>query len=175
MSSVFENSNNRKVLGLGGGCHWCTEAVFKSLNGISNVRQGWIKSKFPHDTYSEAVVLEFDKSIIPAQVLLEIHLRTHSSTSQHKLRSKNRSAVYFFETNETDFEFKTLQKFIERHQDQFKNPAISMVLRLVDFKLNESKYLDYYKKNRNNQFCKRYIDPKLAKLQSEFSSLMSSK
>ncbi len=50
-----------------------------------------------------------------------------------------------------------------------------MVLRLVDFKLNESKYLDYYKKNRNNQFCKRYIDPMLAKLQSEFSSLMSSK
>ena len=134
-----------------------------------------MKSKFPHDTYSEAVVLEFDKSIIPAQVLLEIHLRTHSSTSQHKLRSKNRSAVYFFETNETDFEFKTLQKFIERHQDQFKNPAISMVLRLVEFKLNESKYLDCYKKNRNNQFCKRYIDPKLAKVQSEFISFMSSK
>lgn len=75
-------------IGFGGGCHWCTEAVFNALSGIINVQQGFIKSPAPNDYFSEAVIVEFEPNEIPIETLIEIHLRTHSSTSDHKMRKK---------------------------------------------------------------------------------------
>ncbi len=53
--------------GFGGGCHWCTEAVFRSLCGVQTVRQGFIASDPPQDSYSEAVVVTWD----PDEITLE--------------------------------------------------------------------------------------------------------
>ncbi|WP_317040044.1 peptide-methionine (S)-S-oxide reductase [Flavobacterium tructae] len=88
------------TIGFGGGCHWCTEAVFDFFKGVTNVQQGWIKSEAPDDTFSEAVLVDFDSRIIPLEVLIEAHLITHSSTSNHSMREKYRSAIYFFDRNE---------------------------------------------------------------------------
>ena len=85
-------------VGFGGGCHWCTEAVFQQIRGVSKVDQGWIASVVPHDTFSEAVIVHFDPRIIKLDQLIEIHLKTHSCTSSHPMRSKYRSAVYYFES-----------------------------------------------------------------------------
>ena len=46
-----------KKIGFGGGCHWCTEAIFQALNGVESVEQGWISSLNPYDTFSEAVIV----------------------------------------------------------------------------------------------------------------------
>ena len=57
-------------IGFGGGCHWCTEAVFQSLRGVTEVEQGFIKSHAPHDRYSEAVVVTYHPAYLlrsPAQ------------------------------------------------------------------------------------------------------------
>lgn len=75
-----------KKIGFGGGCHWCTEAVFQSLKGVKSVQQGWIASKNEHFEFSEAVIVDFDPSSIPLKVLIEIHLHTHKSTSEHSMR-----------------------------------------------------------------------------------------
>ena len=80
----------------GGGCHWCTEAVFQALAGVEQVEQGFVKSRPPHDCFSEAVVVHFNAQIIPVKTLIEIHLRTHASSSAHTMRGKYRSAVYSF-------------------------------------------------------------------------------
>ncbi|MEM9546265.1 MAG: peptide-methionine (S)-S-oxide reductase [Bacteroidota bacterium] len=79
-------------VGFGGGCHWCTEAVFQSLNGVTEVEQGWIASK-EAPLLSEAVIVHYDEKIIDLTILIEIHLRTHSATSSHSMRSKYRSAI----------------------------------------------------------------------------------
>ena len=86
----------------GGGCHWCTEAVFQSLIGVQNVAQGWVQSPEVYNTFSEAVIVEFDATVIPLKVLTEIHLRPHKSTVQPSMRQKYRSAISFF--NETQHE-----------------------------------------------------------------------
>jgi peptide methionine sulfoxide reductase MsrA len=84
-------------IGLGGGCHWCTEAVFAALRSVTAVEQGFIRSDPPHEAFAEAVVVAFDPEALPLEVLIEVHLRTHSSASAHKLRGKYRSAVYAFD------------------------------------------------------------------------------
>ena len=83
-------------LGLGGGCHWCTEAVFQSVPGVLNVEQGYIHSKSPENTWSEAVIIHFTE-LTDLDILIMVHLETHNSTSNHSRRKEYRSAIYYFE------------------------------------------------------------------------------
>ena len=56
-------------IAFGGGCHWCTEAVFQSLRGVVTVEPGWISSEPPFGSFSEAVIVEFSPVLIPTEVL----------------------------------------------------------------------------------------------------------
>lgn len=73
-------------IGLGGGCHWCTEGVFESLLGVSKVNQGWIASSGKDSDFSEAVEVYFDPAVISLSDLIEIHLYTHASRSNHSMK-----------------------------------------------------------------------------------------
>ena len=88
------------AIGLGGGCHWCTEAVYASLKGVVSVEQGWISSDYPNHDLSEAILIKFDEQLISLQDVIEIHLYTHSSTSNHSMREKYRSAIYVKNTDD---------------------------------------------------------------------------
>jgi peptide-methionine (S)-S-oxide reductase len=85
----------KNKVGFGGGCHWCTEAVFQSLRGEIEVQQGWISSDKNEVSFSEAVVVYFDSNLISLQTQIEIHLMTHPSTSAHSMSGKYRSAIYY--------------------------------------------------------------------------------
>lgn len=152
-------------IGLGGSCHWCTEAIFQSLKGVLNVSQGWVQSDDGLAQFSEAVVVEFDPAIISLQILIEIHLHTHSCTSEHSMRARYRSAVYTF----TDEQLISAEQTIEKLQTHFEQAIITKVIPFKSFKLNNEKYLDYYYKNPDKPFCQTFIDPKLKILLSQFS------
>ncbi|WP_235296615.1 peptide-methionine (S)-S-oxide reductase [Portibacter marinus] len=152
-----------RKIGFGGGCHWCTEAVFQHVPGVVNVEQGWIASDPPFDAFSEAVIVHYDDSV-SLEKLTHIHLETHSSKSKHPLREKYRSAIYYF--NEKSKE--TAEQFIMQKAPD----AITMLLPFRKFKLNKETYLNYFQKNPENAFCQRYIEPKLRKLsEMEMNSL----
>lgn len=152
-------------IGFGGGCHWCTEAVFQSLRGVNNVQQGFIKSLDPHDTFSEAVIVAFDPQTIPLDVLVDVHLRTHASTSQHKMRGKYRSAVYVFSDAQAD----SVRRQIKALQSDLEEPIVTMTLPYDDFKPSLERFQNYYRTNTEKPFCKAYIDPKLSKIRQKFS------
>ncbi len=145
-------------VGLGGGCHWCTEAIFASLVGVKKTEQGWISST-QHDatSFSEAVLVHFEPQKIPLDVLIEIHLFTHSSTSSHPLRSKYRSAIYTFD----DRQYLNVKEILASKQKLFDKPLITQVLPFGSFRLNDEQFLNYYQKEPNRPFCQRYIEPKL--------------
>jgi peptide-methionine (S)-S-oxide reductase len=152
-------------VGLGGGCHWCTEGVFQSLLGVSKVEQGWIASEGVDDTFSEAVLVHFDETVISLEDLIEIHLHTHASTSNHSLREKYRSAVYTF----SDKQKEEAMTAIQRIQTDFDKEIITRALPFGEFKLNAEEYQNYLYSRRNNGFCQTYIHPKLELLRSKFS------
>jgi len=152
-------------IGLGGSCHWCTEAIFQSLKGVLHVSQGWIASIENPARFSEAVVVEFDPAQISLPTLIEIHLHTHSCTSDHSMRSKYRSAVYTL----ADEQFYCANQAIEELQADFDQRIITEVIPFGRFKLNDEKYLDYYSKNPDKPFSKTFIDPKLNILLTRFS------
>ena len=158
-------ANSTKKIGLGGGCHWCTEAVFQQLRGVERVEQGWIRSSAPDDAFSEAIVVHFDPRQIPLAVLLEVHLRTHASTSAHALRGKYRSAVYWFDAAVLPEIDARLAAFAAERG----RAVVTRALPFVAFRENEETYRAYYRKRPNAPFCRRYIDPKLDLLRREFS------
>ena len=153
-----------KKIGFGGGCHWCTEAVFNHLIGVKQVQQGWIASDKENDAYSEAVIVHYDPSIIPIDKLIEIHLHTHSSSSNHPMRKKYRSAVYYFDVSEIPI----IRKIIDDCSATFAKAVISTVIPFVSFRENEEKYQNYYQKNSEGPFCQNYINPKIELLNSEY-------
>jgi peptide-methionine (S)-S-oxide reductase len=156
---------NRKA-GFGGGCHWCTEAVFSSLKGVAKVGQGWIASEGENTGFSEGVVVEYDPDMIPFEVLIAVHLHTHSCTALHSMRGKYRSAVYTF--NEADTA--EAKAAITALQAEFDRLIITKVLPFSDFKLNKEEQLNYYYTNPSRPFCKNYINPKLQLLREKFST-----
>ncbi len=150
----------KEKIGLGGGCHWCTEAVFQAVEGVTIVEQGYIASEGEASEFSEAVIVHFDPKMVDIERLLEIHLHTHSSTSNHSFRNKYRSAVYFFSSEDE----KDLKKILEKLQQDFEKLLITEVLPFREFKPSRESIQNYYKKNPDAPFCKRYIKPKLKKL-----------
>ena len=120
-------------VGFGGSCHWCTEAVFQSLNGVEKVEQGWISSFEPNDRFSEAVVVHFDPNQIDLSTLIAIHLHTHSCTADHSMRRKYRSAVY---THSED-QMTDANEVIASLAKEFEGKIITQVLPFQEFKLSQ--------------------------------------
>jgi len=132
------------------------------------VKQGWIKSARPDDTFSEAVIVEYDRDIISDEILVEIHLLTHASTSNHGMREKYRSAIYFVDQRDKAH----LNKILRLAREQDAQHYLTKVLPLVDFKLNEEEFLNYYKTRPEAPFCQRHIQPKLQLLMERFGKNM---
>ncbi|MFL9843947.1 peptide-methionine (S)-S-oxide reductase [Flavobacterium rhizosphaerae] len=154
-----------KQAGFGGGCHWCTEAVFSSLKGVHAVQQGWIASDGDNASFSEGVIISYDAEIISFATLIAIHAYTHSSTSQHPMRDKYRSAVYTF----NDDDVQLAKEAIEALQSEFNEPLITCVLPYQAFNPSRNELKDYYFNNPQKPFCELYINPKLKLIMQRFS------
>ena len=152
-------------IALGGGCHWCTEAVFQSLIGVHNVEQGFVASTEEHTSFSEAVIVHFDPDEISLNTLIEVHLYTHKSTSAHTMRKKYRSGIYYF----SDQQKRDAKLILNSFQIEFENKLITSVYPFSAFKPSREAIQNYYLKNPEKPFCKRFINPKLKLIQDKFS------
>jgi peptide-methionine (S)-S-oxide reductase len=152
-------------IGLGGSCHWCTEGIFRSVVGVTNVEQGWISAAAPQDSFSEAILFEFDENVITLGDLIAIHLHSHSCTRAHSMRNKYRSAVYVFNSDQE----LACRQAVRNRQADFDNQILTEILYFKDFKLNSEEFLEYYHTNPEKPFCRRFIEPKLEFLMKNFS------
>ena len=157
--------NNLSKIGFGGGCHWCTEAVFKSLKGVEKVEQGFMATDKQTKDFSEAVIVYFHPENINLNDLIAIHLHTHQSTKNHSMRSKYRSAIYFFEAEQE----RLARQCLTDMQSDFSESLITKVLPFGEFTPSEERFQDYYFKDKGKPFCKRHISPKIGLLMRQFS------
>lgn len=124
-----------------------------------------------NSSFSEAVIVHFDTTKISLGVLIEIHLHTHKSTSNHSMRSKYRSAIYTFSIEQ----IKAVTSILELFKFQFDNKLITKVLPFERFKASRKQIQDYYFKNPEKPFCERFINPKLHILLNKFSKYIDRK
>ncbi|MBS0503134.1 peptide-methionine (S)-S-oxide reductase [Sphingomonas sp. NPDC019816] len=154
-------------VGLGGGCHWCTEGVFQALRGVTQVEQGFLQSEPPADTWAEGVVVTFDPSAISLGTLSEVHLRTHSSSRARSIRGKYRSAIYIFEPGQRS----EAEQAVRRFAAQAAKDIHTQVMPFVGFLPSDERYQNYYRTDPSRPFCRRYIDPKLDLIRREYADI----
>lgn len=151
-------------VGFGGSCYWCMEAIFLSLKGVSEVQQGWISPEGDEESFAEGVIVSFDEDVISLKTLIEIHLHTHSATSNHSMRKKYPSAVYTFSQEQEQ----AATAFIEELQEDFDKKLLTKALPFAQFNSSPEYMLNYYYSNPEKPFCQNVISPKLQKLVEQF-------
>lgn len=156
-------------ISFGGGCHWCTEAVFQSINGVEKVEQGYVASIDENSSFSEAVIVHFNTDWVNLKTLIEIHLLTHKSASNHSMRSKYRSAIYVFDDLQRQEVVGLMGLIQKEHIEKF----VTGVLTFEDFKPSREAITNYYYDNPKKPFCETFINPKLKVLLQEFSNFVN--
>jgi len=177
-------SESSEVAVFGGGCFWCTEAVFKMLRGVISVFPGYAGGMTENPTYhsvsngntghAEVIRIEFNPSEITYRDLLTVFFGTHDATQVNRqgndVGTEYRSIVLF--TDEA--QKKESETFIGELNDSSKEgkPIATEVAPLMKFYPAEQEHLDYYARNKNQGYCQVIIEPKLQKVQEKFTELL---
>jgi peptide-methionine (S)-S-oxide reductase len=168
----------------GGGCFWCTEAVFKMLRGVNSVASGYSGGKTENPTYEEVssgntghvecTKIEFDSSKISYKDLLTVFFASHDPTTVNRqgddVGTQYRSAIFY--SNEE--QKKIAETFISELNNSNKEgkTIVTEILPLEKFYVAENYHQDYYARNSEAPYCEVVINPKLEKIQKSFAELL---
>jgi peptide-methionine (S)-S-oxide reductase len=180
MNAREETVGNVEMATLGGGCFWCTEAVFKSIRGVIKVEPGYSGGLSEDDTYervstgrtghAEVVQVTFDPEEISFGEILEIFFATHDPTSLNRqgedVGPQYRSVVFYHDEEQRRIAEETIERLDE--EKIWRRPIVTRVERYEAFYRAEGYHLDYYERNRGQPYCRLVIDPKIAKLRERF-------
>lgn len=175
---------NTDVAVFGGGCFWCTEAVFKMLKGVVSVEPGYAGGQSEHPTYEEVsggssghvevVRVEYDPEQVAYKTLLTIFFASHDATQVdgqgNDIGTQYRSVVF----TTTDEQAQEARAFIDEldASDRNGDPIVTTVEPLPTFYPAEDYHKDYYAKNQSRGYCQIIIAPKLQKVQKEYAELL---
>jgi peptide-methionine (S)-S-oxide reductase len=165
---------------LGGGCFWCTEAIFKRLKGVISATPGYSGGLKETATYekihsgntghAEAIQIEFDPNIIPYEKILEVFWHTHNPTTLNQqgadMGKEYRSVLFYHNEKQKELAEKS-KKEIE-NSGFYKDPIVTEIAKFTGFYPAETNHKNYYDNNRNAPYCMFVIDPKIQKLLKEF-------
>jgi peptide-methionine (S)-S-oxide reductase len=170
----------------GGGCFWCTEAVFKMLTGVESVTSGYAGGQTENPTYhevssgttghAEVIKIEFDSAKVAYYDLLTIFFATHDATQLNRqgadVGTQYRSAIFY--TN--DAQKAAAESFIAELQASSSegDPIVTEVVPLAKFYPAEDYHQDYYAQNANQGYCQVVIAPKLQKVQEKYAEFLKS-
>lgn len=166
---------NMQVATVGGGCFWCTEAVFQEIKGVEKVVSGYSGGNAPgHPTYrevcsgltghAEVVQITFDADQISYEDVLVIFMTTHDPTTLNRqggdVGTQYRSVIYYHDNEQKEIAEKVLKQVAPYYND----PIVTEIAPLKVFYKAEDYHQDYYRNNTTQGFCSFVITPKLAKL-----------
>lgn len=159
---------------VGGGCFWCTEAVFQRLPGVTKVESGYSGGHVKNPTYeqictkttghAEVIKVDFDPSKVPLSKVLDVFFLAHDPTTLNRqgndVGPQYRSVVFFANEEQK----KAAEAAKERAKEEYKDPIVTELAPLKEFYSAEAYHQNYYNQNKNeNPYC-NMISAKLAKL-----------
>ncbi len=179
-SKSAEESNRYELATFGGGCFWCTEAVFRELKGVRAVVSGYSGGKFRAPSYkavltgytghAEVVQITYDPDVISYTDLLEVFWKTHDPTTPNRqgidVGTQYRSVIFYHNERQQE-----LAKHYKEKLDKsraFPKPIVTRITQFTTFYRAEIYHQNFYQRNRFDRYCRRVIRPKLAKFRRVF-------
>jgi len=168
----------QKELIVGGGCFWCTEAVYELLKGVSDVESGYANGHTLNPTYkdicrgdtghAEVIKITYDDSVITTDTLLDIFFAIHDPTTLNR-QGADRGTQYRSTILYTDEETKeAAQAALEAAQTDYTDPIVTIIEPLNSYYPAEGYHQDYYRQNPMQGYCMAVIPPKIEKLKAKF-------
>lgn len=179
----MKNQQDRKLetIVLGGGCFWCTEAVFDRVHGVLDVESGYANGHVPNPSYeqvcegttghAEVLKLVFDPAQIGLDLLLEIFFGTHDPTTPNRqgndVGTQYRSAIY----TTSEAQLQMARDFVDMLNQRvlFGVPVVTEVQPLDNYWPAEDYHQDYFARNPQQGYCAYVVGPKVQKFLQTFA------
>jgi peptide-methionine (S)-S-oxide reductase len=165
---------------LGGGCFWCTEAVYLELKGVVDVKPGYSGGHVKNPSYkevcnettghAEVVQITFDPEVVSFSEILEVFFITHDPTTLNRqgndVGTQYRSAIFYH----SETQKQTAQKVIEllTKDKVYNKPIVTEVTAFNTFYVAEDYHINYLARNKNQSYCQYVVAPKVEKFRKVF-------
>jgi peptide-methionine (S)-S-oxide reductase len=172
-----------QTITLGGGCFWCTEAVFVNVQGVTDVESGYSNGRTLQPTYEqvcrgdsghcEVVKLAFDPSVVSAREILEVFFVIHDPTTLNRQGADSgtqyRSGIYWSHPEHESIAREVIAEMAQ--SGVYRQPIVTEVQPLANYWPAEDYHQDYFAKNPNQGYCMAVAAPKVAKFRKTFARL----
>jgi peptide-methionine (S)-S-oxide reductase len=179
---MSKNKTDYETATFANGCFWCSEAIFKRLNGIKSVLPGYSGGKVINPSYeqvcsgrtghAESIQIKFDPIVINFEKILDIFWRTHDPTTLNRqgndVGTQYRSAIYYHDQKQKEIAEKS-KRALEK-EGLYKDPIVTEITPYIDFYVAENYHKDYYDEHRDAPYCRYVIDPKVHKLLENYEN-----
>jgi len=176
-----QNMNLGKAT-FGGGCFWCTEAIYERVEGVHSVVSGYAGGTVKNPTYkqvcdgttghAEVTQITYDPKVVSYDELLEIFFKTHDPTTLNRqgadVGTQYRSVIFYHndeQKNKAEYYKKELSK-----SGAWDNPVVTEISPVTNFYHAEDYHQDYYANNPNQGYCAFVIGPKVEKFEKVFKN-----
>ena len=173
-------NNNLETATLGGGCFWCTEAVFDNLQGVEDVVSGYSGGHTENPTYqqvcsettghAEVIQIKFDPNEISYKEILQVFFATHDPTTLNRqgndVGSSYRSAIFYHNEEQK----RIAEEVIKEVTDEavYDDPIVTEVTAFDKFYPAEDYHQEYFANNPNQPYCAAVVAPKVSKFRQKF-------
>jgi peptide-methionine (S)-S-oxide reductase len=179
---MSKNKTDYETATFANGCFWCSEAIFKRLNGIKSVLPGYSGGQVLNPSYeqvcsgrtghAESIQIKFDPKVINFEKILDIFWRTHDPTTLNRqgndVGTQYRSAIYYHDQKQKEIAEKS-KRALEK-EGLYKDPIVTEITPYIDFYVAENYHKDYYDEHRDAPYCRYVIDPKVHKLLEHYEN-----
>jgi peptide-methionine (S)-S-oxide reductase len=170
------DSDKTELATFGGGCFWCTEAVFDRIEGVRSVMPGYAGGSTETPTYeevctgtsghAEVIQITYDPAIISYEELLEVFWKAHDPTTLNRqgadIGSQYRSVIFYRNQDEKEIAERSKQNI--EVTSAYNDPIVTEIEPLKAFYPAEDYHRDYFNRNPRAGYCNIVIRPKLKKL-----------
>jgi peptide-methionine (S)-S-oxide reductase len=184
MSQTTSNSLPKETITVGGGCFWCTEAVFEDLKGVEKVESGYSGGTVANPTYedvssgetghAEVSEITFDPKVISLKTILEVFFTVHNPTTLNRqgndVGTQYRSVIFYRDAEQKAIAQQAIKDIAAAKI--WDGRIVTEVSPFKAFYKAEDYHQEYFRLHGSQPYCQIVIAPKVAKFREHFRSLL---
>jgi peptide-methionine (S)-S-oxide reductase len=170
-------TNKTAVATFGGGCYWCTEAIYQMIPGVKSVTSGFAGGTKENPTYeevctgttghAEVIQIEYDPATVSYEKLLHAFWEAHDPTTLNRqgndVGTQYRSIILYSDESQKV----AAEKSKAEAQKDFRKPIVTEIVPLKKFYKAEDYHQNYFRTHPNQPYCRAVIAPKVEKFEKK--------